>query len=323
MDFESTIVILTKNAKEHIENVLCNLLLQESPERFEVIVIDSGSTDGTLEILEKHSIRVVNIAPLDFNHGRTRNLGVSLARGKFVCFLTQDAVPQDEFWLENLVRNLRNDEMAAGVYSRHIPREGCFPMERRRLLEFPLIGKSERIVNEITDRETYDKEFMGYIFFSNTSSCIRKEVWEEIPFREVTFAEDQDWAKRILEAGYKTVYEPDSVVVHSHNYATIENLMRHFEHATATRKLFDHREVPSLGSAATSILREIRGDWRFFIEQNYSHLARIKWILLSSIYQTIRFTAMWCGTYYRKFPGKITERLCLQEKIIKQGTQST
>src|SRR5215207_11506377 len=111
-----SIVIPTFNGGPEFEALLDGLCAQEGDFEREIILIDSGSTDGTVELAQQYGATVHRIPKTEFNHGATRNLGVSLARGKYVALTVQDAVPVDEWWLAAMVENLERDEQVAGVY---------------------------------------------------------------------------------------------------------------------------------------------------------------------------------------------------------------
>ena len=102
---EVSIVIPSYNGGEDFTKCLQMVFEQKVSFPFEVIVIDSGSTDGTLDFLKGYPIRLKQISPKEFNHGLTRNMGMELARGRYVVLMTQDAIPADNYWLENILVN--------------------------------------------------------------------------------------------------------------------------------------------------------------------------------------------------------------------------
>jgi len=210
----ASVVIPTKNGEQTIKAVLDAIFRQGKPE---VIVVDSGSRDQTVAIVRNYPVRIIEISPREFNHGKTRNNGLKEATEECVVLLTQDAEPADERWLSTMIRNF-SDPHVAGVYCRQIPRDDADPVTKRRLSEW-LTGREERSEARIQDRAWYDglSPMDKYLFcnFDNVCSCIRKSVWEEIPFEETYFAEDLGWSKKVLEAGYTIVYEPEAAVYHS------------------------------------------------------------------------------------------------------------
>jgi len=221
-DIDISVVIPVKNGERYIESVLKAVFSQKSGSNFEVIIIDSGSKDKTLDIIKNYPISLYQVKEEDFNHGLTRNLGISKALGRYVILLTQDAIPCDKRWMERLVNNLERDGSIAGVYSRQVARKDSVIFTQFRVSRF-FTSKRERGVSQIEDIETYNKlqPLEKYIFcnFDNVSSCIRKATWENFKFQKTEFGEDIEWSKRVLEAGYKIVYEPDSAVCHSHDYS--------------------------------------------------------------------------------------------------------
>ena len=111
-----TVVIPVYNGGSMLKAVVESCLKQDLDEEFEMLLIDSSSNDGCLEALpQDERIRLHRIRKEDFGHGRTRNLGVELARGEYVAFITQDAIPANRMWLMNLIAPLQNDPGVAGV----------------------------------------------------------------------------------------------------------------------------------------------------------------------------------------------------------------
>ncbi len=313
-----SIIVLTKNGGTYLEEVLRKVFVQEIEEEFEVIAIDSGSIDKTKQILAKFPIRLKEIPPSVFNHGETRNLGAELSKGEYLVYLTQDATPMDGKWLERLVRPLQEDRLVAGAFSSHHPREGCHLMEKRQILQTELTsGKTMRINTAIGNPE-YERNRYPFVWFSNTSSCIRKEVWGKFPFRKLEFAEDQDWAWRVLEAGYKTVYVPDSIVIHSHHYRPVKNFRRHFEHARAMKEIFGKEEFPLFKNIFVATRDSVKADFRFFQSEGGNRLGFVRWFFPSLFWYLSAFGGLWLGTHLDRIPMKWREKLSLQPSVIKK-----
>ena len=111
-----SIVIPTRNGESTIRSCFEGIFKQTLISQTEVIVLDSASSDKTLDICKEYGVRVHNIAPKDFNHGETRNVGVKLAKGEFIVMTTQDATPADKYWLETMLQHFKNKNVA-GVAS--------------------------------------------------------------------------------------------------------------------------------------------------------------------------------------------------------------
>src|SRR4030042_1234198 len=112
-----SIILLVKNGQATLEEVLKKVFSQAIQEIFEVIAIDSGSTDRSKDILARFPVRVEKLPPESFNHGETRNLGARLSGGKYLVYLTQDATPQDDKWLGRLIQPFEEDPLVAGAFS--------------------------------------------------------------------------------------------------------------------------------------------------------------------------------------------------------------
>ncbi|QOP42673.1 glycosyltransferase [Sulfurimonas sediminis] len=221
---KASIIIPTYNGGELFKTVLVALQNQITPWKYEIIVLDSESTDGTAEYLKSiDNIIYKTIKKEDFNHGATRNYGVEISQGEYIAFITQDAIPTHNHWLYNFVTMLEHYPNAAGAFGKHIAHDDASTFTKRELrehfnnfLNFPL---SVSLKSKIPDG--YDeKSWMGILhFYSDNNSCFRKSIWKKIPYRNVQYGEDQLWADDIIKKGYEKLYVPTAVVKHSHEYA--------------------------------------------------------------------------------------------------------
>jgi rhamnosyltransferase len=253
-----SVVIPTLNAGPSFGELLERLLDQETPFGYEVLVIDSGSTDGTVGLARRHGAAVHQILPSEFGHGATRNLGVSLSRGEYVAFIVQDAIPLDGWWLASMVGNLDADDLVAGVYGRQVPRPESGPLARALVNGWPT-ASLERRVQYVEAPAVYrglaPSERRSLATFDNVSSCVRRSVWESIPFEQAGFGEDVRWARSVLEAGYKLVYEPRSTVLHSHERGALHDLRRNYVDGEVLLELFDLAPTPNLPLWLLNVLR--------------------------------------------------------------------
>jgi rhamnosyltransferase len=242
-------VIPTFQAGPGFDELLRRLFSQKTDFGYEVIVIDSGSTDGTAELATRHGASVHRIDPGEFDHGATRNLGASLTAGRYVVFLVQDALPAADHWLAAMVENLDADETVAGVYGRQIPRPDSSPLTRVLMRDWPT-SSSERREQFAGSRKSYaalpPATRRSLAVFDNVSSCVRRSVWERIPFERTRFGEDLRWGKAVVEAGHKLVYEPRSAVLHSHERGALYDLKRHYVDGLILQELFGLTPTPTL-----------------------------------------------------------------------------
>lgn len=228
---ETSILIPTKNGAKDIGACLEAIYSQRYAGHFEVLVVDSGSTDATLEIVRRYPARIEQIPPEAFHHARTRNAVASLAGGQFLVFLSQDAIPASDTWLVSLLKNFQDPQVGA-VYGRQLPKPAS-GWERRSA--FSALYGDARLV-----KMPMDGIGLGYKYyhFSNANSAIRKKVWEVTRFPEdLKVFEDVGIAKRILDAGWRIVYEPDAVALHSHDFPFDTLFRRYFDIGVVYQRL--------------------------------------------------------------------------------------
>lgn len=261
-----SVVILTKDGVESIGECLSAVFSQEFNKNFEVICVDSGSLDGTPRVCLRYGVRFFQIKPECFNHGLTRNFAAGKARGEYLVFLSQDAVPNDRDWLSSLIRVMESDGEVAGAYSRQIPHEGADDLTKIDIRGQFISGTCRR-ARQIVNKDDFDCLSPGHKLefcnFDNVSSCIRRSVWRKFPFPAVGFAEDLGWAKDVLESGEKIVFEPLSVVRHSHRRGVVYEFRRAYSHHRRAYELFSYNPVPGIGKAVVSAagvsLRQVIG----------------------------------------------------------------
>ena len=128
-----TIVIPTKNAGRLFEKVLKKVFAQETTYEYEVICVDSGSSDNTIEIIKKFPCKLYEIPASEFGHGKTRNYGASKGTGEYIVFITQDAMPASSKWLQNFIDAMKSDPEIVGGFGIHYPYPDCNVIDKRDL----------------------------------------------------------------------------------------------------------------------------------------------------------------------------------------------
>lgn len=264
-----SIVLPTHDAGPDLDRVLDAVYAQEGP-TFEVIAIDTESTDGTLERLARRPLRLEKITRYQFSHPGTRNRGVRLARGAIVVFLVQDAIPLGPRWLATLIAPLEDPRVAA-AYSRQVPREGCPPGERRD------IERGAPPVRWVKRLGADGGDLLELSAFSHVASCARRTLLLEHPLNEdLPMVEDREWCHRILKAGWTVVYEPASVVAHSHAHTVRQVYRRHFDYGRAFARF--HPVPTTLATVLAGAAWETVGDYRYLLESPGSSRSKLSWI---------------------------------------------
>ena len=281
-----SVVIPTLNAGPEFEELLKKISAQEGDFEREIVVVDSGSTDGTDELARRYGAVVHRISKAEFNHGATRNLGISRARGQYVALTVQDALPLDERWLEAMVENLERDERVAGVYSRQVPHLGSSALTRV-LVNSLATASLERREQSVDSPEQYRKlpstKRRRLAAFDNVSSCLRRSVWEEMPFERTNFGEDLRWGKKVVEAGYKMVYEPRSAVLHSHERGAMYDLRRYYADQRILLELFGLELVPNVVRLLLAILRSSLRLYRLLRQDEEVAVRGALWSILLAV----------------------------------------
>ncbi len=278
-----SVLILTKNGEKSIGQCL-NWLLLQSFKDFEILVIDSGSNDKTLEIASTYPLRIIQMPEAKFHHAQTRNLAVSLSRGKFIVFLVQDAYPADDKWLEELLSPFSHERIAA-TYSRQKPQIETSPLEKA-FIEFTYPNDKRRFV--IKRKEENNPG--SFVLLSDVSSAYRKDLVEFNSTMDC--CEDQEIALRLIEAGFEVAYVPNSVVVHGHSY-NLRDLFKRYQAVGNPAGRFIKSGFNFI-SSARYVVRIFALSFRYIINEREIK-SRAFWFAYSIPYNTVKILAFATG----------------------------
>lgn len=216
-----SVIIPTLNAEHEIEDLLA-ALERQSLRPMEILVVDSASDDDTVPLVKMHEgIRLLQIERCDFNHGATRDMALRATTGDFVCFLTQDALPATDAYLERLVTPMVGDPSIALVSGRQLPKA-----DARR---FEQLVRSFNYPDSPSVRSKSDLNKCGIktFFASDSCSAYRRTAYLDCGgFEYVNTNEDMLMAARFVASGLKVAYEPGAEVYHSHNLTPSQQFAR-------------------------------------------------------------------------------------------------
>jgi rhamnosyltransferase len=236
---------------------------------WELIVIDSGSTDGSVELIRKaQPVHFVQIKSAEYNPSRVMNHGMQLSKADYGIFLNADATPQGTNWLRPLVKPLLDPKTAAS-FGRQIPRPDC---------EAVYACDYERCFGPDRESAMWDH------FFSMVSSGLRKDIWAKRGFLEkMQYSEDDEYTRWCRAQGYEIVYCPDTVVMHSHNYSPQQAYKRIFGEARALAAVWQGKASDFNWPKTVMLgwMQDVRRDFRYCLREHrldeLLHAMHIRW----------------------------------------------
>lgn len=219
-----SIIIPTYEASKHLELLLGSISSQKVKD-FELIVIDSSSSDSTLDVAKSYNAKTTVIDQSEFDHGRTRTLAAEQAKGEILVYFSQDAKPCDQVTIENLIKPIEEDDQVAAAYGKQLPAPDASVFAQHLRL-FNYSEKSH--VLQLSDR---DKFGIKTAFLSNSFAAYRRSDLAAIGYFKdgLIFGEDTYAAAKMLLKGKKIVYAADAKVYHSHNYSVRQEFRRYFD----------------------------------------------------------------------------------------------
>lgn len=291
-----SVIIPTLNAEKYICALLTSLKNQSIP--CEITVIDSSSSDNTTQIAWSYGVKTISIKHEDFDHGRTRNLSIGHTKGDIIVFLTQDALPANEYMIEYLIRPLENPEIAAS-YGRQTPYADASPAEKfARFFNYPLspILKGFDSISGLGIKA---------FFMTNVCSAVRRREFEDFGgFPEkIIMNEDMILAAKLILRGYKIAYVPEAEVIHSHNYSWVQQFKRYFDIAVSLRDNAWILQYVKADREGTKFLKE---EIRYLLESR-----EYKWIPYAIGEAICKYSGYKLGLNYSVIPNSLRKRMSM------------
>lgn len=292
-----SLIIPTYNAEPYLPKLIPMLLKQTIS--FELIIIDSSSTDHTVALLTPHADKLITIEQSAFDHGGTRTIAAKAATGDIVVFITQDALFENAYTLETLCKTFEDPKIAA-CYGRQLPYQ-----------ETNLFGKHLRVFNypdTSYTRTLADKEQYGFktAFLSDSFAAYKKEAMAQVDwFKDgLILGEDNHIGAKLLLAGYTLAYVSQARVYHSHSYRLMQEFKRYFDIG-----VFHHHEawiLQSFGKAEGEGKRYIKSEFNYLLQHKAYHK-----IPEFFIRNGLKYLGYKIGMHYTSLPHHLVPRLSM------------
>lgn len=300
-----SVCIPTFNGEKYIQSTIEMVFKQKLPKgmSLDFIIIDSGSIDGTVDIIKKYDkINFFQISNMEFGHGKTRQFAVIKSKGEYVLFLTQDATPISDRWALNMIEPFYLNNNIACVYGRQIPRQDACATIKREVSEvFNSLGRPNTIVVDkpfslIDNNMDYEIDS----FFSDVNSAVRRDIVNNIiPFRDLKYSEDRALAKDIQEDKFFKAYAPSGSVYHSNEYDVRGFYYRKYEEYRGLYNSVGYSENTSLRFLTNSWVKPTFRDWLFiFRDTEYSYYSKLYWLIKCPLYNFAKSLAIY--NFYKK-----------------------
>ncbi|MCD6419939.1 MAG: glycosyltransferase family 2 protein [Synergistetes bacterium] len=301
-----SIIIPTYNASKCLKELL-EALEQQTMKCEEIIIIDSSSTDDTIEIAKSFGAKVITIPKQEFDHGGTRTKAAKFAGGKILIYLTQDALPYNKYAIENIIKPFYKDEKIGAAYGRQIPYPNATPFARHlRIFNYP----EKSYVRSLKDKSKYG---LKTCFCSNSFAAYRKSALEEIGWfkNRLIVGEDSYAVAKMLLKGYKVAYVAEAKVYHSHNYSIMQEFKRYFDIGVFHKK--EKWLLDTFGKATGEGRKYLFSEIKFLLGNGCYYL-----IPKSFFWSMFKFIGYRLGYNYDKLPISLVKRLSMHRDWWKQ-----
>ena len=284
-----SIIIRAYNEVEHIGRLLDGIR-QQSIRDTQVILVDSGSTDGTLEIAGSYPIEIVHIQPEEFSFGRSLNLGISHARSEYIVIASAHVYPVYPDWLERLLALLQ-DEKIGLVYGKQRGATHTHFSEHQIFAHwFPEISRLNQ----------------DHPFCNNANAAIRRRLWEQHIYDEsLSGLEDLEWARWAMQQGYRIAYCAEAEIIHVHNETPNGVYNRYRREAMAFKRIFPQENF-HLGDFIRLVSTNIANDlWQAakqgVLGSSLKSILWFRWMQFWGTYQGYRHSGPLTGRLRRTF----------------------
>jgi len=320
---KATVFIPTYNGEPYLTAIFESLLKQKTDFLFDILVIDSGSKDATLDIVKKYQqvddrITLKEIPNTEYGHGKTRNYAAQIARGEIVVYLSHDAIPAHENWLYEMVRPFEINDKIVGVMGKQIPRAHCIPMLKSEIRSVfagfgPDFGTTLFYKDYFVNSQgVYD----AVCFYSDANSAARRAFLNgELPYKDVRYAEDQLFGRDVIDAGYYKAYAPRGAVVHSNDLTFKEYRHRMFDETLGLRKIGLPVATPSRKTIAKLLVRGIVRDvFNIARDGDYSLRRKLYWLVVNPFFHIEKWRGVRMGALVSLDDQSVADKYSLENR---------
>lgn len=291
---KATVFIPVYNGEnDHLEETLTALYNQKTDFEWNVLIIDSGSSDNSVKIIRKfhdkyNNLTLKEIDKSEYSHGGTRQLAAEISDGEYMVYLSQDAVPYNQNWLTEMLKPFEISEKIVAVLARQKPRDYCFPAMK---YDINAVFNEQGIEDAVTvwtrtiseQIGTYTKES----FYSDVCSAApRLFLVNEIGYKPVKYSEDYEYGKDIIDAGYYKAYNGRAIVEHSNDVFLKDYKKRIFDEtynvrlnsgAPESRMSFWYVTRQSLKATLKDLPKILK-------DKDYSFKKKLYWSVVNSLF---------------------------------------
>jgi rhamnosyltransferase len=297
-----SIIIRAFNEEKHIGRLLTGIQQQNlSEDAMEVILVDSGSADATVNIALHYGVKVIHIKPEDFSFGYALNMGCKEAKGKFLVFASAHVYPTYKDWLMQMTDPFEDGKVVL-VYGKQRGHE----------------------VTQYSEHQIFKKWFpessdfnQHHPFCNNANVAIRREIWEQIPYNEsLTGLEDLDWAKKVLTLGYKLVYNAAAEIIHIHEETPKRILNRYRREAVALKNIMPDAKFTLLDFLKLFISNVV-SDWMHALRDKVF----LKNFMAIPIFRLMQFWGTYKGYRQKEPVDKILKKRFYYPNSLKKNAE--
>lgn len=287
-------VRIAKEAKENDNAYLNKIYIVNTEEAY----FDKEKMKNVVK--DSNAVEVTHITREEFDHGGTRNAAAAASNADIIMFMTQDAMPEDDKLIENLIEPLKLEKVAV-AYGRQLPNEKANEIERyTRKFNYP---PKSRIKSEAD----LDQLGIKTYFCSNVCSAYKRDIYMQLGgfVTQTIFNEDMIFASKIIKNGYRVAYAADARVIHSHKYTYRQQFTRNFDLGVSQRQ---YREIFENVKSESEGIKLVKMSAKHLLKQG-------KWYLIPDLIlqSGFKFLGYKFGLRYEKLSNKTRRKFSMNK----------